>query len=111
MNRKSYLILLAIILYTGIFLCHDAIFIEKDSFHFTPKTSTLLLRSDESRDSSAKCIATHHKCPFCDGFINDADIQEIIRVDLIKVRIHEIYFPSNITSLLIGNPTRAPPTI
>ena len=111
MKRKSYLILLAIILYTGIFLCHDAILIEKDSIHFTPKTSTLLLRSDESSNSSDRCIAIHHKCPFCDGFINDADIQEVVRVDLIKIKIHEAYFSSNIASLLIGNPTRAPPTI
>jgi hypothetical protein len=111
MKKKSYLILLAVILYTGVFLCHDAIFIEKDSFHFTPKTLILLLKSDVSSDSSAKYIATHHKCPFCDGFINDANIQEIIRVDLVKLKIREIYFPSIITSLLLGNPTRAPPSI
>ncbi len=111
MKRKSYLIVLAIILYTGIFLCHDAIFIEKDSLHFTPKTSTFLSKYNESSDSSAKCIATHHKCPFCDGFINDADIQEIIRVDLFKTKIREIPIPSNIISFLIGNPARAPPTI
>ena len=111
MKRKSYLIVFAIILYTGIFLCHDAIFIEKDSLHFTPKTSTFLSKYNESSDAATQYAASDHKCPFCDGFINDADIQEIIRVDLFKAKIRETPIPSNIISLLIGNPTRAPPTI
>jgi len=110
--KNKYIILFAIILYGGIFLCHDAIFSEYNFLLkniYTSKVTALISNSHQSNDNASSKLFTQHKCPFCDGFINDAEVQEIASIDLFAKRTFSTYIPSYEISLLICNPKRAPP--
>jgi len=111
MKRRLFFIVFALVLYVGVSLYHDSIFIENDCAYKSSKTTTLITNSHEASDSINTYISADHKCPFCYGFITDADIQEILSVDLFKERIYEAHIASYISTILIGNRTRAPPTM
>jgi len=111
MRKKLYLIFFALVLYTSVFLCHDVIFEEATSLYNISKETTVVCDSHQSTGNVVSNIYTHHKCPFCEGFLNDAQVQEIISINLFKKRILNGYIPSYIISLLIANPKRAPPSI
>lgn len=114
MMKKKHIILFAVVLYTGVFLCHDAIFRE-DSFLYkniySSKVASLVSNSQQSKDNTVSKLFTHHKCSFCDGFVNDAEVQKVPSIDLFKEKLFGIFIPSYIVLLLIGNPKRAPPSI
>jgi hypothetical protein len=111
MKRRAFFILCAVILYIVVFLCHDNIFLKKNYVFKPLKTANLITNSNEGSDSANTYISDHHKCPFCDGFENNADIQEILRVDLFKEKIYNESILLYISTRISNNLTRAPPTL
>ena len=111
MKRRLYIILCVLFLYIIVFLSHDGIFLEKNYVYKPLKNANIITNSNEGSDSVNTYISDHHKCPFCDGFKNNANIQEILRVDVFKEKIYNAYILLYRSTRISNNLTRAPPTI